>query len=119
MVAGCFSRVQLHGVRLKDPRNDDYTNELTRVFASADRFPRFPYCLLLLIVSSSLFAQILVATNTNLVYGSVVTGEGKPVAKATVEIRDLYGVLRGNGFTDASGSFEIGPKTGPGQYILL
>jgi Tfp pilus assembly protein PilF len=119
MVAGCLSRARLYRVCLKNPRNNNYINQLNWVSALADRFPFWLYGLLLLTVSSPLVAQIFVATNTKLVYGSVVTGDGKPVAKATVEIRDLYGVLRGNGFSDASGSFEISTKTGPGQYILL
>ncbi len=90
------------------------------VSASTGRFPFFLYVFfLLLVVTSPLFAQIFVATDTKHVYGSVVTGEGEPVANATVEIRDLHGIGQGKDFTDANGSFEISTKTGTGQYILL
>jgi Tfp pilus assembly protein PilF len=119
MAAGCLSRVRLDFQCLKNSRDNKDINRLNRVSASTSYFLFFLLGLLLLLVSTSLAAQILDANNPKHVHGSVVTGQGKPIADATVEIRDLHGIQLGKVFTDAIGNFEISAAMIPGQYILL
>lgn len=54
-----------------------------------------------------------------IIHGLIVTAQGHPVARATVEVRDLRGIKMATAFTDAAGSFAITTSANPGEYVLL
>jgi tetratricopeptide (TPR) repeat protein len=80
-------------------------------------------CLLLLpvLLLTSLVtgAQTSDPNRPTLIHGLIITAQGQPVARATVEVRDLRGVKIASGFTDAAGSFAINTVAKPGEYLLL
>jgi hypothetical protein len=74
--------------------------------------------ILFLLTSFYSFAQT-PDTNRRTIHGLIVTAQGQPVARATVEIRDLRGVKMATGFTDTAGSFAIATTEKPGDYVLI
>jgi tetratricopeptide (TPR) repeat protein len=77
-------------------------------------------CFLLLVLTSlSAVAQAPDAERRTLVHGLIVTAEGQPVARATVEVRDLRGLKMAAGVTDSAGSFAITTLARPGEYFLV
>lgn len=76
---------------------------------------------LLLVVSLFLASVGSLAARSNavLVHGSVVNDQGRPIALATVEMRDLHGIKIASGISDSSGSFSFSSVMAPGEYILL
>jgi len=49
----------------------------------------------------------------------IVTAQGQPVSRATVEMRDLRGMKMATGFTDTAGNFAITTAAKPGEYVLI
>jgi tetratricopeptide (TPR) repeat protein len=80
-------------------------------------------CLVLLLVvlltSIVAHAQTSETNRPTLIHGLIVTAQGQPVARATVEVRDLRGMKIATGFTDTAGSFAITTVAKPGEYVLL
>jgi tetratricopeptide (TPR) repeat protein len=74
---------------------------------------------LLVLTSRPAVAQTPDASRRTLIHGLVVTAQGQPVARATVEVRDLRGMEIASGFTDAAGGFAITLAAKPGEYMLL
>ena len=64
--------------------------------------------------------QSLAATNNpGLVRGSVLNDHGRPVASATIEMRDLHGVKITSGVSDRAGLFTLTSIAPPGVYVVL
>jgi tetratricopeptide (TPR) repeat protein len=79
-------------------------------------------CLPLFIFPLLCFASVAQAPHAGgrrLLHGSILTAQGRPVAEATVEIRDLHGIKVASGLTDDAGKFEISGAAEPGEYIFL
>jgi hypothetical protein len=82
----------------------------------------FPACLILplfLLASLASSAQTPDASRRTLIHGLIATAQGQPVARATVELRDLRGMKMAVGFTDSAGKFAITTTAMPGEYVLL
>src|ERR1700691_3732502 len=68
---------------------------------------------LLFLLASLLLASLATAAETpdtsrpSFIHGLVATAQGQPVARATVELRDLRGMKMAAGFTDSAGKFAI------------
>jgi tetratricopeptide (TPR) repeat protein len=75
--------------------------------------------LLFVLAPLSTVGQTPDANRRTLIHGSIVTAQGQPVARATVEVRDLRGMKMATGFTDTAGSFAITTAAKPGEYVLL
>jgi tetratricopeptide (TPR) repeat protein len=75
--------------------------------------------LLFFLASLAAVAQTPGASCRILIHGLIVTAQGQPVARATVEMRDLRGMKIATSFTDAAGSFAITTAAPPGEYVLL
>ncbi len=75
--------------------------------------------LLLLLLCFESVAQTPNAAGRRLLHGSIYTDQGRPVARATVEIRDLHGIKVASGLTDDEGNFEISGAVEPGEYVVL
>jgi tetratricopeptide (TPR) repeat protein len=75
--------------------------------------------LLLVLTSLKTVAQTPDANHRTLIHGMIVTTQGHPVARATVEVRDLRGIKMAAGFTDAAGSFAITTAAKAGEYVFL
>lgn len=56
---------------------------------------------------------------TLVIRGLIVTAQGRPVARAAVEVRDLRGIKMATGLTDTAGSFAITTVAKPGEYLVL
>lgn len=76
-----------------------------------------PLSLLLASLASS--AQTPDASRPTFIHGLILTADGQPVARATVELRDLRGMKMAVGFTDSAGRFAITTTAMPGEYVLL
>jgi tetratricopeptide (TPR) repeat protein len=76
-------------------------------------------CLLLVLTSLTAVGQAPDPNRRALIHGLIVSTQGRPVARATVEVRDLHGVKMATVFTDAAGSFAITAAAEPGEYVLL
>jgi Tfp pilus assembly protein PilF len=75
--------------------------------------------LLLVLTSLSTVAQTPGANRRTLIYGLIVTAQGLPVARATVEVRDLRGIKMAAGFTDIAGRFAITMGAKLGEYVIV
>src|SRR5580658_4558194 len=75
--------------------------------------------LLFVLTSLSTVGQTPDPNRRTLIHGSIVTAQAQPVARATVEVRDLRGMKMAAGFTDTTGSFAITTAAKPGEYVLL
>jgi len=73
-------------------------------------------CLLASLASS---AQTPDASRPTLIHGLILTAHGQPVARATVELRDLRGIRIAASFTDSAGRFAITTTAMPGECVLL
>ena len=121
MAAGSkSSRYRIWHDRTNCPRYSKKANQLNGL-AVERRIPSACLVLLLLLVLISLttFAQTPDSSRRTRVHGLIVTTQGEPVARATVEVRDLHGVKMATGFTDNAGSFAITAAAQPGDYVLL
>jgi hypothetical protein len=80
---------------------------------------------LLFLLASLLLASLATAAETpdtsrpSFIHGLVATAQGQPVARATVELRDLRGMKMAAGLTDSAGKFAITTTAMPGEYVLL
>jgi tetratricopeptide (TPR) repeat protein len=77
------------------------------------------FCLLLVLTSLTAVGQTPDPNRGTLIHGLIVTAQGGPVARATVEVRDLRGVKMATGLTDTAGRFAITTAAKPGEYVLL
>jgi tetratricopeptide (TPR) repeat protein len=75
--------------------------------------------LLFLLASLATAAETPDASRLTLIHGLIVTSQGQPVARATLELRDLRGMKMAVGFTDSAGRFAITTTAMPGEYVLL
>jgi tetratricopeptide (TPR) repeat protein len=75
--------------------------------------------LLFLLTSLTAGAQTPDASRLTLIHGLIVTAQGQPVARATVEVRDLRGIKMAAAFTDSGGRFAITTTAELGEYVLL
>jgi len=75
--------------------------------------------LLLVLTSLTTVGQTPDLNRPTLIHGLIVTAQGRPTARATVEVRDLRGVKVATGITDAAGRFAITMAAKPGEYVLL
>jgi tetratricopeptide (TPR) repeat protein len=75
--------------------------------------------LLFLLTSLTAEAQTPDASRLTLIHGLIVTTQGQPVDRATVELRNLRGMKIAAGFTDSAGKFAITTTATPGEYVLL
>jgi tetratricopeptide (TPR) repeat protein len=119
MDAGSASRVQLSIRPSETDCHSKKIDQISRVsVASKGIGSSFLFSfLLVLLISIRLGAQT-PGSSRKLIHGNV-TSEGKPVANASVDIRDLRGLQMGRGFTDSAGSFAISTAAEPGEYILF
>jgi tetratricopeptide (TPR) repeat protein len=95
-------------------------NQLSWLYVERETAPAsLVLCLLLVLTSLGTVAQTPEANGRTLIHGLIVTAQGRPVARATVEMRDLHGIKMATGFTDAAGNFAITTAAKPGEYVLL
>ena len=82
-----------------------------------------PACLVLpllfLLASLAGSAQTPDASRPTLIHGLILTTQGQPVDRATVEVRNLRGMKIAAGFTDSAGKFAITTTAKAGEYVLL
>lgn len=120
---GFSSRVFLHHFTSNTFLDCPKVDRLSIVFApSRTNRPCLPFLFLfflLLLPCLDSVAQAPGAGDQRLLHGSIFTAQGRPVAEATVEIRDLHGMKIASGLTDDLGSFEIIGEAEPGEYIFL
>jgi tetratricopeptide (TPR) repeat protein len=80
-------------------------------------------CLILslffLLESVSAGAQTPNAGRLTLIHGLIVSSQGQPMARATVELRNLRSMKMATGITDSAGKFAITTTAMPGEYMLL
>jgi tetratricopeptide (TPR) repeat protein len=62
-----------------------------------------------------------IAAKSNLgpVHGFILNGQGRPVAHATVEVRDLHGSKIASAVSDSAGAFTFALVGEPGEYVFL
>ena len=75
--------------------------------------------LLFLLASLPTAAETPDTSRRTFIHGLIATAEGHPVARATVELRDLRGMKMAVGFTDGAGRFAITATAMPGEYVLV
>jgi tetratricopeptide (TPR) repeat protein len=75
--------------------------------------------LLLLLASLATAAETPDTGRRTFIHGLIVTEQGQPVARATVELRDLRGMKMAVGYTDSAGRFAITTTAIYGEYVLL
>jgi tetratricopeptide (TPR) repeat protein len=121
-MAGDFrsSRWRVCSQRTKCCWYNDKVNQLSWVGVKKETTPA---CLVLFLLFLLTFLNAVAQTpNPNyrtLIHGLIVTTQGRPVARATVEVRDLRGIKMATGFTDTAGNFAITTSAKPGEYVLL
>jgi tetratricopeptide (TPR) repeat protein len=74
---------------------------------------------LLLLATISATAQVPAKNVPKPIYGSVVNGQGRAVAFATFEVRNVHGVKIAAGVSDAAGKFAFEPASRAGDYVVL
>lgn len=94
------------------------TNQVCRVCFARNNLRTFLLLSLLVLASIGLAAES-AALLQKLFRGKIVSTGGKPVANATVEIRDLRGIRIGRSITDNTGRFEISAAARPDEYMVL
>lgn len=114
---GSSSRVPICIQLQKSDWHSEQVNQSSRVYPASKRV----YASLLFLLC---FAPIRLVAQTpvssrKLIHGDIVTSEGKPVADALVEIRDLRGLQMGRGFTDGAGGFAISAPAETGEYVVF
>ena len=77
------------------------------------------FLLLLLLASISALAQVPAKDIPGHINGSIVNGQGHPVAFAAFEVRDIRGIKIASGVSDAAGKFAFAPTGKFGNYVLL
>ncbi len=75
--------------------------------------------LLFLLTSLAGSAQTPDASRPTLIHGLILTAQGQPVDRATVEVRNLRGMKIAAGFTDSAGKFAFTTTAKAGEYVLL
>jgi tetratricopeptide (TPR) repeat protein len=75
--------------------------------------------LLFLLASLATAAETPDTSRRTFIHGLIATAQGQPVARATVELRDLRGMKMAVGFTDSAGKFAITTTAMSGEYVLL
>src|ERR1700728_3666188 len=80
---------------------------------------RLTLSLFFLLAALTVGAQTPDASRLIFIHGLIATARGQPVARATVELRDLRGMKMAAGFTDSAGKFALTTTAIPGEYVLL
>jgi tetratricopeptide (TPR) repeat protein len=80
---------------------------------------RLTLSLFFLLEALTVGAQTPDASRLIFIHGLIATARGQPVARATVELRDLRGMKMAAGFTDSAGKFTLTTTAIPGEYVLL
>lgn len=100
-----------------------YSKKVNQLNWLAAQRRKLPACLILslFLVLTSLAAdgQTPDPNRRTLIHGLIVTAQGQPVSRATVEMRDLRGMKMASGFTDTAGGFAISTAAKPGEYVLI
>ena len=100
-----------------------YTKKVNQFSWLAFQCGTFPACaaflLFLLLTSFATAAETPDSSRRTFIHGLIATAQGQPVARATVELRDLRGIKMAVGSTDDNGRFALTTTANPGQYILL
>lgn len=100
-----------------------YTKKVNQFSWLAFKCGTFPACaaflLFLLLASFATAAETPDSSRRTFIHGLIATAQGQPVARATVELRDLRGIKMAVGSTDDTGTFALTTTANPGQYILL
>lgn len=95
-------------------------NQLSGLVVESGTSPLFLVLLLLLVLTSlTTVAQTPDAWRRTLIHGLIVTAQGQPVDRATVEVRDVRGMKMATGLTDSAGGFAINTAAKPGDYVLV
>jgi tetratricopeptide (TPR) repeat protein len=115
---GGSNRLRLCASTGKTTLHSKKTDRFCRISFAWNNLRIFQLLALLVLTSISLAAES-AGIQQKLIRGAIVTAEGKPVANAIVEIRDLRGLQIGRSFTDNDGRFEISAAAGPGHYLIL
>jgi len=121
-MAGDFrsSRWEERSQRTKYDLHNKKVNQLSWVVAAKETtLACLVLFLIFLLTSLSTVAQTPDPNRRALIHGLIVTAQGEPIARATVELRDLRGVKIATGFTDTAGNFAITMSAKPGEYVLL
>jgi tetratricopeptide (TPR) repeat protein len=106
--------------RTKCSRYNKKVNQLSWVVVARRLSPvRLLLSLLLVLTSLTSIGETPDAKHRTFIHGLIVTAQGHPVARATVEMRDVHGIRMATGFTDAAGNFSIITAAKPGEYVLL
>jgi tetratricopeptide (TPR) repeat protein len=118
------SRSNRCGICRKRTRFAQYNEEVNQLSWVIDKKAPFSVYLLfsLLLALTSLTSSVGQSADPNhrtLIHGLIVTAQGRPVAHATVEMRDLRGIKMATGFTDTNGSFAMTTSARHGEYVLL
>jgi tetratricopeptide (TPR) repeat protein len=125
---GADSRSSRWEIRCRRTKCCPYSNKINRLSLLTVERGALSACLILSLIPSLILALTSLAAvaqipdpnrRTLIIHGLIVTAQGRPVARATVEVRDLRGVKMATGFTDTAGSFAITTAAKPGEYVLL
>jgi tetratricopeptide (TPR) repeat protein len=116
---GADSRSSRWGIWRKCTKCCWYSKKANRLSWISFEGGTLPACLVLALTSLAAVGQTADPTPRTLIHGLIMTAQGYPVVRATVEVRDLRGMKVATGFTDTTGSFAITTAAQPGEYVLL
>jgi tetratricopeptide (TPR) repeat protein len=118
MGRGSLKPVRICALKINTAHHSKKINRVHRVSSGSNNRSRIAFCVLLPLISNCLIAET-PSISRQFVHGVVVSAEGKPVAGAAVEVRDLRGIQIGASSTDTAGKFEIPAAATPGEYTIL
>jgi tetratricopeptide (TPR) repeat protein len=115
-----FSRFGICHQRTNCGSYSKKVNQLSRlVIESATSLACLVLALFFLLTSLAAAAETPDTSRRTFIHGLIATAQGQPVARATVELRDLRGVKIAAGSTDSAGRFAIITTAKAGEYVLL
>jgi tetratricopeptide (TPR) repeat protein len=117
------SRSSRWGIYHQGTNRRSYSKKVNQLSCLVVESRTSPACLVLpllfLLASLAGSAQTPDASRPTLIHGLILTAQGQPVDRATVEMRNLRGMKIAAGFTDSAGKFAITTTAKPGEYVLL
>ncbi len=115
-----FSRFGICRQRTSRGSYSKKANQLScLVIESATSLAGLVLALLFLLTSLAPAAETPDTTRRTFIHGLIATTQGQPVARATVELRNLRGMKIAACSTDNAGRFAITTTAEPGEYVLL
>ena len=115
-----FSRFGICHQRTSHGSYSKKVNQLSYLFIyQATSAACLVLALLFLVTSLATAAETPDTSRSTSIHGVIATAQGQPVARASVELRDLRGIKMADSSTDGAGRFAISTTAKPGVYVLL